>query len=111
MDAIHRGIQTSPGCVAHGGGSFFGGVEQTIAEFVSWLPQPNAIAVNTFSLTSANVSSGGLSEARWVAARDGCGGTQEPREPGVAPTASLNGTRRSEKAEVLERAWTKMSRG
>ncbi|XP_045023321.1 LOW QUALITY PROTEIN: uncharacterized protein LOC116930478 [Daphnia magna] len=32
LDAIHRGIQTSPGCVAHGGGSFFGGVEQTIAE-------------------------------------------------------------------------------
>ncbi|EFX69218.1 hypothetical protein DAPPUDRAFT_258992 [Daphnia pulex] len=39
LDAIHRGIQTSPGCVAHGGGSFFGGVEQTIAE-VCFLATP-----------------------------------------------------------------------
>ncbi len=39
MDAIHRGIQTSPGCLAHGGGSFFGGVEQTIAE-VCFLATP-----------------------------------------------------------------------
>jgi hypothetical protein len=30
---------------------------------------------------------------------------------GVAPTASLNGMRRSEKAEVLERAWAKRSGG
>jgi hypothetical protein len=50
-----------------------------------------------------DVSSGGFSEARWVAARDGRGGTEEPREPGVASTASLNGTRRSEKAEVIEK--------
>jgi|LauGreSuBDMM15SN_2_FD.fasta_scaffold464760_1 hypothetical protein len=30
---------------------------------------------------------------------------------GVAPTANLNGMRRSEKAEVLERAWAKRSGG
>jgi hypothetical protein len=43
--------------------------------------------------------------------RDGSGGAEEPKEAGVAPSASLNGKRRSEEAEVLDRAWTKRSGG
>ena len=43
--------------------------------------------------------------------RDGSGGVEASIKAGVAPTTRLNGMRRSEKAEVLERAWTKMSRG
>jgi hypothetical protein len=39
-----------------------------------------------------------------VAVRDGSGGAEEPGKAGVAPTASLNGLRRSEKAEVPEKA-------
>jgi hypothetical protein len=35
---------------------------------------------------------------------DGGGGAEGPGEDGVAPTASLNGMRRSEKARVLEKA-------
>jgi hypothetical protein len=35
---------------------------------------------------------------------DGVGGAEGPGEDGVAPTASLNGMRRSEKAKVLEKA-------
>jgi len=38
-----------------------------------------------------------------VAVRDGGGGAEGPRKTGVAPTASLNGMRRSEKAKVLEK--------
>ena len=41
------------------------------------------------------------------------GGSREAEEPGraeVAPAASLDGTRRSEKAEVLEEAWTEVQR-
>ena len=36
--------------------------------------------------------------------RDGSGGAEEPGKAGVASTASLNGMRRSEKGEVLEKA-------
>ena len=36
--------------------------------------------------------------------RDGSAGAEEPGKAGVATTASLNGMRRSEKAEVLEKA-------
>jgi hypothetical protein len=36
---------------------------------------------------------------------------EEPIEAGVALTAGVNGMRRSEKSEVLERAWAKRSRG
>ena len=39
-----------------------------------------------------------------MAVRDGSGGAEEPGKAEVAPTASLNGMRRSEKAEVLENA-------
>ena len=39
-----------------------------------------------------------------MAVRDGSGGAEAPIKAGVAPTASLNGMRRSEKAEVLEKA-------
>ena len=39
------------------------------------------------------------------------GGAEEPIRIGVAPTLSLNSMRRSEKAEVLERAWAKKSGG
>jgi hypothetical protein len=39
-----------------------------------------------------------------VAVSDGNGGEEEPGKAGVAPTASLNDMRRSEKAEVLEKA-------
>ncbi len=40
-----------------------------------------------------------------MAVRDGSrGGAEEPGKAGAAPTASLNGMRRSEKAEVLEKA-------
>jgi hypothetical protein len=35
---------------------------------------------------------------------DGVGGAEGPGGDGVAPTASLNGMRRSEKAKVLEKA-------
>jgi hypothetical protein len=35
---------------------------------------------------------------------DGNGGAEEPIKAGVAPTASLNGMRQSEEAEVLEKA-------
>jgi hypothetical protein len=35
---------------------------------------------------------------------DGSGGAEEPTKARVAPTASLNGMRRSEEAEVLEKA-------
>lgn len=34
----------------------------------------------------------------------GSGGAEAPEKAGVAPTVSLNGTRLSEKAKVLERA-------
>ena len=34
--------------------------------------------------------------------RDGSRGAEDPGKAGVAPTASLNGMRRSEKAEVLK---------
>jgi hypothetical protein len=44
------------------------------------------------------VKSGG--RARWVEVRDGSRGAEEPGKAGVAPTASLNGLRRSEKAYV-----------
>ena len=37
-----------------------------------------------------------------MAVRDGSGGSEEPGKAGMASTANLNGTRRSEKAEVLE---------
>ena len=37
-----------------------------------------------------------------MAVRDRGGGAEGPGEAGVAPTASLNGMRRSEKAKVLE---------
>jgi hypothetical protein len=43
--------------------------------------------------------------------REGIGGAEEPIKAGVAPTESLNGMRRSEKAEVLERACAKRSGG
>ena len=36
--------------------------------------------------------------------RDGDGGAEGPGKTGVAPAASLSGMRRSEKAEVLEKA-------
>ena len=36
---------------------------------------------------------------------DGGGGAEGPGKDGVAPTASLNGMRRSEKAKVLEKAY------
>ena len=36
--------------------------------------------------------------------RDGGGGEEGPGKAGVAPTASVNGMRRSEKAKVLEQA-------
>ena len=39
-----------------------------------------------------------------VAVRDGNGGAEEPGKAGMAPTASLNSMRRSEKAEVLKMA-------
>ena len=39
-----------------------------------------------------------------MAMRDGGGGAEGPGKDGVAPVASLNGMRRSEKAEVLEQA-------
>ena len=35
-----------------------------------------------------------------MAVRDGSGGAEGPGKAGVAPTASLNGMRRSEKAKV-----------
>ena len=37
-----------------------------------------------------------------MAVRDGSGGSEEPGKAGMAPTASLNGMRPSEKAEALE---------
>ena len=40
-----------------------------------------------------------------MAVRDGSGGAEGPGKAGVAPTASLNGMRRSEKAKVLEKAY------
>jgi hypothetical protein len=39
-----------------------------------------------------------------VAVRVGSAGAEEPGKAGVAPKASLNGMRRGEKAEVLEKA-------
>ncbi len=39
-----------------------------------------------------------------MAVKDGSGGAEAPGKAGVAPTASLNDMRRSEKAEVLEEA-------
>jgi hypothetical protein len=41
-----------------------------------------------------------------VVVRDGGGGAQGPGKAGVAPTASLNGTRRSDKTKVLEKAYS-----
>ncbi len=41
----------------------------------------------------------------------GSGGAEEPVKAGVAPTASIIGMRRSEKAEVPERAWANRSGG
>jgi hypothetical protein len=45
-----------------------------------------------------------------VAVRDWSGGSEEPGKAGMAPTASLNGMRPSEKAEVLERAYLGLRR-
>ena len=39
-----------------------------------------------------------------MAVRNGGEGAEGPRKAGVAPTASLDGMRRSEKAKVLEKA-------
>jgi hypothetical protein len=39
-----------------------------------------------------------------VAVRDRSARAEEPGKAGLAPNASLNGMRRSEKAEVLEKA-------
>jgi len=39
-----------------------------------------------------------------MAIRGGSGGAEEPGKAEAAPIASLNGKRRSEKAEVLEKA-------
>ena len=39
-----------------------------------------------------------------MAVRDGSGEAEDPGNAGAAPTASLNGMRRSEKAKVLEKA-------
>jgi hypothetical protein len=39
-----------------------------------------------------------------VTVSDGSGGAEEPGKAGVSSTASLNGMRRIEKAEVLEKA-------
>ncbi len=56
-----------------------------------------------------------VSEENEAAVRRGSGGAcdraEEPIKAGVAPTASLNGMRRSEKSEVLQRAWAKRSGG
>jgi hypothetical protein len=38
-----------------------------------------------------------------IAGLDGGGGAEGPGKDGVAPTASLDGMRRSEKAKVLEK--------
>ncbi len=38
-----------------------------------------------------------------MAVRDGGGRAERPGKAGVAPTASLDGTRRREKAKVLEK--------
>jgi hypothetical protein len=43
--------------------------------------------------------------------RAGSGGAEEPIKAGVAPAGSLDGMRRSEKVEVLERACAKRSGG
>ena len=40
-----------------------------------------------------------------MAVRNGGGGAEGPGKDGVAPTASLNGMSRSEKAKVLEKAY------
>ncbi len=45
-----------------------------------------------------------VSEENEAAVRRGSGGAEEPIKAGVAPTASLDGMRRSEKSEVLQRA-------
>ena len=44
---------------------------------------------------------GGSEGREW---KEGSSGAEEPGKAEVAPTASLNGMRRSEKAEVLENA-------
>jgi hypothetical protein len=46
-----------------------------------------------------------------VAVRDGSGGAEGPGKAGVAPTASLDGMKRSEKAEVPEKAQATIFRG
>ncbi len=38
--------------------------------------------------------------------RDGSGGAEEPEKAGMARTASLNGMRQSEKAEMLKKGIT-----
>ena len=40
----------------------------------------------------------------WGGVRDGSGGAEKPGKDGVATAAGFDGTRRSEKAEVLENA-------
>jgi hypothetical protein len=46
-----------------------------------------------------------------MAVRDGSAGAEEPRKAEAAPTASFNGMRRSEEAEVLEKAYARIFRG
>jgi hypothetical protein len=46
-----------------------------------------------------------------VAVRDGSAGAEEPGKAEAAPSTSLNGMRRSEKAEVLEKALARIFRG